>query len=190
MWDWEPAFSCLFFPIFVQFSFHQYFQEWNFSSKIFQEPFKLECSYLVCRLMMTCCIVGSGTSLLLLTLPCICQIFFPSILWRMTFFIKDFSTTMHTRMLIFCMQIDDDLFYHGIVNHPYPAYSSCICPFFFPSLLWIMRFFNTDFSATMQAGIIIFAILVHSCCTMGLRISLLLLILPCILLISFSPYFE
>ena len=42
-----------------------------------------------------------------------------------------------------------------------------------------MRFFNTDFSATMQAGIIIFSVLVHSCCTMGLRISLLLLILPC-----------
>ena len=40
-----------------------------------------------------------------------------------------------------------------------------------------MRFFNTDFYATMQAGIIIFAILVLSCCTMGLRISLLLLIL-------------
>ena len=32
----------------------------------------------------------------------------------------------------------------------------------------------------MQAGIIIFAILVHFCCTMGLRISLLLLILPCL----------
>ena len=50
-------------------------------------------------------------------------------------FIKDFSITMHTRMLIFGMQIDDNLFYHGIENHPSPAYSSCSCPFFFPSLL-------------------------------------------------------
>ena len=33
-------------------------------------------------------------------------------------FIKDFSITMHTRMLIFGMQIDDNLFYHGIENHP------------------------------------------------------------------------
>ena len=73
----------------------------------------------------------------------------------MTFFIKDLSTTMHTRMLIFGMQIDDDLFYHGSENHPSPAYSSSICPIFFPSLLCIMRFFNTDISATMQAGIII-----------------------------------
>ena len=133
------------------------------------------------------CWIGSHPSPLIL--PCIFPIFFPSILWRMTLFIKDFSTTMHTRLLIFVMQIDDDLFYHGIENHPSPAYSSCICPFFFPSLLWIMRFFNTDFSATMQARIIIFANLVHSCCTMGLRISLLLLILPCIWF-SFSPYFE
>ena len=134
--------------------------------------------------MMTCCIMGLGNSFLLLILPCICPIFFPSILWRMTIFIKDFSTTMHTRMLIFDMQIDDDLFYHGIENHPSPAYFSCICPFFFPSLLWIMRFFITDFSATIQAGIIIFAILVHSCCTMGLRVSLLQLILPCRIFIS------
>ena len=125
-------------------------------------------------------------------------------------FVKDFSTTMQARILIFHMQVDDDLlyrgigtqpspayfslylsnflsihtlkndnfFYHGIEDHPSPAYFSCICPFFFPSLLGIMRFFNTDFSATMQTGIIIFAILVHSCCTLSLRVSLLLLILP------------
>ena len=55
-------------------------------------------------------------------------------------FIKDFSTIMHTRMLIFGMQIGDDLFYHEIGNHISTVYSSCICPFFFPSLLRIMRF--------------------------------------------------
>ena len=36
----------------------------------------------------------------------------------MKIFVKDFSTTMYTRMLIFGMQTDDDLFYHGIDNHP------------------------------------------------------------------------
>ena len=41
---------------------------------------KLEYSYLVCRLIMVYCIVGLRTSLLLLILPCICQIFFLSIL--------------------------------------------------------------------------------------------------------------
>ena len=52
----------------------------TFSSKISPQPCKLEESYLVYRLMMTCCIVGLQTSLLLLILPCICPIFFLSIL--------------------------------------------------------------------------------------------------------------
>ena len=60
---------------------------WNISSKISQQPCKLECSYLVCRLMMTYCILGLRTSLLLLIFTGICPIFFPSILWRMTFFV-------------------------------------------------------------------------------------------------------
>ena len=39
---------------------------------------------------------------------------------------KDFSTTMQStgRMLIFGMQVDDDLLYHGIENQSSPAYSS------------------------------------------------------------------
>ena len=57
---------------------------------------------------------GLRTSLLLLILPCVCPIFFPSILFRMKFFIKDFSTSMQARMLIFGMQVDDDLLYHWI----------------------------------------------------------------------------
>ena len=96
---------------------------WNFLSKISQQPCKVECSYLVYRLMMICCIVGLRTSLLLLILPCICPIFFPSILWRMTFFVKDFSRTMQAWMLIFGMHVDDDLLYRGIGNQPSPAYS-------------------------------------------------------------------
>ena len=69
----SPAYS---FPVFVQFSFLPYFQEWHFSSKISQEPFKLECSYLVCMLMMTCYIVGLRTSCLLLKLSIFVQFSF------------------------------------------------------------------------------------------------------------------
>ena len=36
----------------------------------------------------------------------------------------DFSTTMQARILIFGMQVDDDLLYRGIGNQPSPAYSS------------------------------------------------------------------
>ena len=42
----------------------------------------------------------------------------------MKFFVKDFSTTMQGRMLIFGMQVDDDLLYRGIGNQSSPAYSS------------------------------------------------------------------
>ena len=42
----------------------------------------------------------------------------------MNFFVKDFSTTMQDRMLIFGMQVDDDLLYRGIENQSSPAYSS------------------------------------------------------------------
>ena len=131
---------------------------------------------------------GLGTSRLLLILPCICPIFFPSILWRMTFFSKDFSTAMHTRMLIFGMQIYDD-----VLSWDWEQSFSCLF-FLYLSIFLSFLTLNNEISqhrcsATMQAGISIFAILVHSCCTVGLRISLLLLILPCICL-SFSPYFE
>ena len=66
--------------------------------------------------MMTCCIVGLGTSLLLHIRSCICPIFFPLILSRMKFFVKEFSRTFQARVLIFGMQVDDDLLYDGIEN--------------------------------------------------------------------------
>ena len=42
----------------------------------------------------------------------------------MKFFVKDFATTMQGRLLIFGMQVDDDLLYRGIENQSSPAYSS------------------------------------------------------------------
>ena len=71
----SPAYSSLYLCNFLSFRTLM-----KFSSKISQEPCKVESSSLVCRLLMTCCIVGLKTSLLLLILPCICPIFFPSIL--------------------------------------------------------------------------------------------------------------
>ena len=91
----------------------------NFSSKISQQPCKLECSYLVCRLMTTCYIVGLRTSLLLLFVPLFVQ--FSFLLTLMKFFVKDFSTTMQGRMLIFGMHVDDDLLYREIENQSSPS---------------------------------------------------------------------
>ena len=91
---------------------------------ISQEPFKLECSYLVCILMITCYIVGLRTGCLLLNIPFICPIYFPSILWRMKLFVKDFSRTMQARVVIFGSQVHDVVLFCGIEKQSSPVYSS------------------------------------------------------------------
>ena len=91
-------------------SFHTLNDE-NLSSKISQQPCKLECSNWVCRLMAYSCIGKLRTSLLLLIPFCICPVYFHSIILKMNLLVKDFSTTMQARMLIFGMQLDGDLLY-------------------------------------------------------------------------------
>ena len=48
-------------------------------------------------------------------------------------FAKDFSTTFQARMLLFGMQVEDDLFYCEIENQPSPAYSSLYLSIFLSS---------------------------------------------------------
>ena len=40
------------------------------------------------------------------------------------FFVKDFCETVEARVVIFGMQVDNDVLYRGIANQPSPAYSS------------------------------------------------------------------
>ena len=42
----------------------------------------------------------------------------------MKFFVKDFSETVQARVVIFGMQVDNDVLYCGIANQSFPAYSS------------------------------------------------------------------
>ena len=49
-------------------------------------------------------------------------------------FVKDFSTTLLTRIVIFGIQGDDDLLYRGIENQASPAYSSLYLSNFLPML--------------------------------------------------------
>ena len=42
----------------------------------------------------------------------------------MKFFVKDFCGKGQARVVIFGMQVDNDVLYRGIVNQPSPAYSS------------------------------------------------------------------
>ena len=67
------------------------------------------------------CIVGLQISLLLI-LPCICPFFFLFILLTMKFFVKDFCETVQATVVIFGMQVDNDVLYRGIANQP-SAYS-------------------------------------------------------------------
>ena len=39
------------------------------------------------------------------------------------FFVKDICETMQARVVIFGMQVDNDVLYCGIANQPFPAYS-------------------------------------------------------------------
>ena len=39
-------------------------------------------------------------------------------------FVKDFCETVLARVVIFGMQVDNDVLYRGIANQPSPAYSS------------------------------------------------------------------
>ena len=41
----------------------------------------------------------------------------------MKFFVKDFCETVQAKVVIFGMQVDNDVVYRGIVNQPSPAHS-------------------------------------------------------------------
>ena len=102
---------------------------------------KLEYSYLVCRLIMMYCIVELQTSLLLLILSCIWPIFFLSILWMMKFFVKDFCETVQTRVFIFGMQVDNECI---VLWDCQPAYP-CL---FFPVFIYFS--FSLHFSSKIS----------------------------------------
>ena len=50
----------------------------------------------------------------------------------MKFFVKDFCETVQARVVIFGMQVDNDIMYCGIANQPSPAYFSLYFSNFLP----------------------------------------------------------
>ena len=42
----------------------------------------------------------------------------------MKVFVKDFCETVQARVIIFCMQVDNDVLYGGMANQPSHVYSS------------------------------------------------------------------
>ena len=76
LWDRKPAFSCLFFSVFVRFSFFPYYNN--------------------------------------------------------DFFDKDICEIVQAGVVIFSMQVDNDVLYGGIANQPSDAYSSLYLSNFLP----------------------------------------------------------
>ena len=69
-------------------------------------------------------------------------------------FVKDFSETVQARVFIFGMHVDIDVLYHGIANHPSPAYSSLYLSFF----LSLYRFTTTSCIVELKMGLLLFVL--------------------------------
>ena len=139
---------------------------------------------------MVYCVVGLRSSLLLLIFLCICPIFFLSILWMMKFLstisVKlcklEYSYLVCRLIMMYCIVgLRASLLLHVL---------PCICPIFFLSILWMMKFSS---KISLKLCKLEYSYLVCSLimmyCTVGLRTSLLLLILSCIYLFFFLSTF-
>ena len=90
------------------------------------------------------------------------------------FFVKDFYEIVQARVVIFGMQVDNDVLNREIANQPSPAYSSL------PKIS--VKLCKLEYSYLVCRLIMMY-------CTVGLRTSLLLLILTCIYLFFFLSTF-
>ena len=73
----------------------------------------------------------------------------------MKFFIKDFCETMQVRVVIFGMQVDNDVSYPGIANQPSPVYSSLYLSNFLSYHTLNDEFLVKDFCENVQARVVI-----------------------------------
>ena len=80
----------------------------------------------------------------------------------MKFFVKDFCETVQARVVIFGMQVDNDVLYRGIANQPSPAYSSLYLSNFLSFHTVNDEIFVKDFCETVQARVVIFGMQVDN----------------------------
>ena len=73
----------------------------------------------------------------------------------MEFFVKDFCEILQAGVIIYGMQVDNDIFYCGIANQPSPAYSSLYLSNFLPFHTLNNEIFLKDFCETMQARMVV-----------------------------------
>ena len=63
----------------------------------------------------------------------------------MKFFVKDFCETVQARIVIFGMQVDNDVLYRGIANQPSTVYSSLYLSNFLSFLTFNNEIFHQKF---------------------------------------------
>ena len=80
----------------------------------------------------------------------------------MKFFVKDFCETVQARVVIFGMQVDNDVLYCGIVNQPSPAYTFLYLSNFLSLHTLNDEFFVKDFCESVQARVVIFGMQVDN----------------------------
>ena len=108
----------------------------------------------------------------------------------MKFFVKDFCETMQARVIVFGMQVDNDVLYRGIGNQPSHAYSS----------LYLSDFLSFDTLkkknlskisvklCKLELSYLVYRLIIMNC-IVKLRTSLLMLILSCICPVFFHSLF-
>ena len=74
----------------------------------------------------------------------------------MKFFVKEFCEIVQARVVIFGMQVDNDVLYFGTANQLSPAYSSLYLSNFLSFHTLNDEIFVKDFSKTVQARVVIF----------------------------------
>ena len=96
-------------------------------------------------------------------------------------FVKDFCETVQARVVIFGMQVDNDILYRGIVNQPSPAYS-----FLYLSISFFFLHFSSKISPQLyriETSNLVYGFTTTSC-DMGWKMDILLFVLPCIFFLS------
>ena len=78
------------------------------------------------------------------------------------FFVKDFCETVQANVVIFGMQVDNDVVYSGIANQPSPAYSYLYLSNFLSFHTLNDEIFVKDFCETVQAKVVIFGMQVDN----------------------------
>ena len=80
----------------------------------------------------------------------------------MKFFVKDFCEIVQAGVIIFGMQVDNDVLYRGIANQLSPAYSSLYLSNFLSFHTLNDQIFRQRFCETVQARVVIFGMQVDN----------------------------